>query len=141
MVHIPLRVRDAVRQRANGQCEYCQAQELIGVLLVVDHILPLSLGGETEAENLCLACFHCNSYKSSFRTGLDLETQLEASLLNPRLDSWTDHLLWVAEGLELVGLTPIGRATIVRLQMNRPAIVRARRAWIRAGIHPPILDT
>lgn len=137
MAYIPLSFRRAVRQRAKGQCEYCQAQELIGVLLVVDHIKPLSYGGETDIENLCLACFHCNSYKSDFRIGIDLETRLESPLYNPRLDRWSEHFLWVAAGLELTGLTPTERATISRLRMNRPAIVTARRAWIRAGMHPP----
>ncbi|MCY3833551.1 MAG: HNH endonuclease signature motif containing protein [Chloroflexi bacterium] len=137
MAYIPLRFRKAVRQRANGQCEYCQAQELIGVLLVVDHIKPLSSGGETDIENLCLACFHCNSYKSDFRIGTDLETGFESPLFNPRLDRWSEHFLWAAAGMELTGLTPIGRATISRLRMNRPAIVTARRAWIKAGMHPP----
>ena len=137
MAYIPLSFRRAVRQRAKGQCEYCQAQALIGVLLVVDHIKPLSYGGETNIANLCLACFHCNSYKSDFRIGIDLETRLESPLYNPRLDRWSEHFLWVAAGLELTGLTPIGRATISRLRMNRPAIVTARRAWIRAGMHPP----
>ena len=137
MAYIPLSSQRAIRHRANGQCEYCQAQELIGVLLVVDHIKPLSYGGETDIENLCLACFHCNSYKSDFRTGIDLETQHESPLFNPRLDRWSDHFVWVAAGLEMTGLTPIGRATISRLRMNRPAIVTARRAWIKAGIHPP----
>ncbi|MDE2854434.1 MAG: HNH endonuclease signature motif containing protein [Chloroflexota bacterium] len=134
---MPLRFRQVVRERANEQCEYCQAQELIGILLVVDHIKPLSYGGETDIENLCLACFHCNSYKSDFRIGIDMETRLESRLFNPRLDRWAEHFLWVAAGLELTGLTSIGRATISRLRMNRPAIVTARRAWIKAGMHPP----
>ena len=110
-------------------------------MLVVDHILPLSLGGATELENLCLACFHCNSYKSTFRTAVDMVTQLESPLFNPRLDNWFDHFQWVAAGLELIGLTPMGRATIARLRMNRPDIVTARRAWIQAGIHPPDIAT
>lgn len=100
MAYIPLRFRKVARQCANGQCEYCQAQELIGVLLVVDHIKPLSYGGETDIANLYLACFHCNSYKSDFRVGLDLETWLESPLFNPRLDRWSDHFLWVAARLE-----------------------------------------
>ena len=137
MAYIPFSFRKAVRQRANGQCEYCQAQELIGVLLVVDHILPLSSGGETESQNLCLACFHCNSYKYNFQTGFDSETQLETPLFNPRLDKWSDNFQWIADESEMIGLTPTGRATIFRLRMNRPTIVTARRAWIRTGLHPP----
>ena len=106
-------------------------------MLVVDHITPLSYGGVTDIDNLCLACFHCNSYKSDFRIGIDLETHLESPLFNPRLDRWSEHFLWVNVGMELTGLTPVGRATISRLRMNRPEIVTARSAWIKAGMHPP----
>jgi hypothetical protein len=37
----------------------------------------------------------------------------------------------------MIGLTPIGRATIVRLHMNRDAMIESRRRWAEAGWHPP----
>jgi len=39
--------------------------------------------------------------------------------------------------LRVVGLTAIGRATIVALKMNNEVIVDARRRWVSAGWHPP----
>lgn len=39
--------------------------------------------------------------------------------------------------LEIEGVTPIGRATVAALRMNRPLPVRARRVWVAAGMHPP----
>jgi hypothetical protein len=39
-----------------------------------------------------------------------------------------------------VGITPIGRATLLALRMNHPIIVEARRLWVAAGWHPPEED-
>ena len=41
-------------------CVYCGAVEN----LVVDHMIPLALGGDDDLENLALACKECNSGKS-----------------------------------------------------------------------------
>ena len=40
---------------------------------------------------------------------------------------------------EMKGLTAVGRATIAGLQMNRPALVRARAMWVKLDEHPPKL--
>jgi hypothetical protein len=44
---------------------------------------------------------------------------------------------WVEGGTQVHGLSPIGRATVTRLKMNRPAIVVARQRWAAGGYHPP----
>ncbi|MEA2061027.1 MAG: HNH endonuclease signature motif containing protein [Thermodesulfobacteriota bacterium] len=41
----------------------------------VDHIIPVSFGGNTIPENLCLACFSCNVHKSAKQVGKDPLTQ------------------------------------------------------------------
>ncbi|MDJ1180841.1 hypothetical protein PJF56_18430 [Roseofilum sp. BLCC_M91] len=41
---------------------------------------------------------------------------------------------------EMIGLTEVGRAAIATLQMNRPALVRAREMWVELGEHPPVTD-
>ena len=46
-----------VRERACFLCEYCRLrQDLCPEPFEVDHILPLSAGGPTRSDNLCLAC-------------------------------------------------------------------------------------
>jgi hypothetical protein len=60
-----------------------------------------------------------------------------AALFNPRTQHWTDHFEWIADATYVRGLTPTGRATVVRLKMNRPALVIARSRWVEAGFHPP----
>lgn len=53
--------------------------------------------------------------------------------------------MWTADGLRIIGITPIGRATCHRLDLNderhnEGSIVKARRLWLRGGWHPPEAD-
>ena len=137
MAYIPRLVRDEVRQRAQGLCEYCQTSEVIVVEMVIDHILPETSGGKTILENLCLSCISCNSYKRDFQFGVDPNTGESVGLFNPREEEWREHFTWSVDGSLVIGLTPIGRATVERLRMNREPIVQARRRWVLAGWHPP----
>jgi hypothetical protein len=53
--------RQLVRQRSNFLCEYCHSGEAGSTaVFTFDHILPQSLGGNDDAENLALACIRCN---------------------------------------------------------------------------------
>ncbi|MBW4443609.1 MAG: hypothetical protein KME10_20715 [Plectolyngbya sp. WJT66-NPBG17] len=57
-----------------------------------------------------------------------------------------DHFIWTADGTRILGITPMGRATCDRLDMNddryqgERSIVEARTLWIEAGWHPPDED-
>jgi hypothetical protein len=44
--------------------------------------------------------------------------------------------VWSVDGLLLLGLTPIGRATITALALNRERMVAIRAADIAVGRHP-----
>jgi hypothetical protein len=100
----------------------------------IEHIDP---SGGDDSDNLCLACSSCNLSKSVATTALDFLTGTEVALFNPRIQYWQDHFEWIDNGLRILGKTPIGRATISRLKMNQPRLVRARRNWIVSGTHPP----
>ena len=138
--------RNLVRSRANFLCEYCHsAEESSSTLFTIDHILPRSIGGSDELENLALACHRCNNNRYNFVTGTDPETEQEVTLFNPRQQQWSEHFNWSADGLEIMGITPTGRGTCDRLDLNdlyhnEGAIIRVRRLWIRAGWHPPSND-
>ncbi|MFB2935233.1 HNH endonuclease [Aerosakkonemataceae cyanobacterium BLCC-F154] len=135
--------RQLVRERANYLCEYCHSlEEASAAQFAIDHILPQSLGGSDELSNLALACQRCNGYRYNFITGIDPQTQQEIPLFNPRQDKWADHFIWTADGLRIEGITPTGRATCNRLDLNddyhnEGSIVRARRLWLRGGWYPP----
>uniref|UniRef100_A0A803Q3R2 HNH nuclease domain-containing protein n=1 Tax=Cannabis sativa TaxID=3483 RepID=A0A803Q3R2_CANSA len=51
--------RKNILYRDNYTCQYCYSQEN----LTIDHVLPISRGGEWEWENLVTACSKCNSKK------------------------------------------------------------------------------
>jgi 5-methylcytosine-specific restriction endonuclease McrA len=62
---IPAELRRLVIERARGCCEYCGAQAgFSSDPFTVDHIIPRSLGGPTNLENLAYSCFGCNQHKS-----------------------------------------------------------------------------
>jgi hypothetical protein len=62
------RLRFNIFERDNFTCQYC-GKRPPEVVLEIDHIIPVSKGGETEHENLLTACFECNRGKSAFEIG------------------------------------------------------------------------
>lgn len=131
-------VRQRVRQRAGNRCEYCLShQHYVMGKLVIDHVMPAAHGGSNDEDNLCLACKLCNGHKWAKTEAIDAESEQTTLLFNPRLRKWEDHFVWSVDGVEVIGLTPIGRATIIALRMNDEPAVTVRRYWVRAGWHPP----
>ncbi|GIK65504.1 MAG: HNH endonuclease [Chloroflexota bacterium] len=128
-----------VHQRADFCCEYCQtSQEIIGQAMHVEHIDP---NGPDHPDNLCLSCATCNLSKARATIGRDPESGDAFPLFNPRVQVWSEHFVWIQGGQRLMGLTPIGRATIERLKINMDRVVNARAYWIKAGGHPPKLKS
>jgi hypothetical protein len=101
------------------------------------HLVPEAAGGQTAAENLCLACFSCNVHKGAQQIGVDPLSGETVFLFHPVRQRWPDHFTWDESRTQIVGLTPCGRATVAALQLNNPTVVRARRRWVDAGWHPP----
>lgn len=58
------RLRYEVLQRDYYRCRYC-GRTAPDVKLTIDHLVPVSLGGEDKPENLVTACSDCNAGKSS----------------------------------------------------------------------------
>jgi hypothetical protein len=127
------RLRRLIRERANFRCEYCHLPEEVAELrFQADHIVAEKHGGASLAENLCWACFRCNSHKGPNLAGLDEKTGQMARLFNPRTDTWKEHFNW--SGPKLIGRTPVGRVTINVLSMNRMETVLLRRSLLAEGI-------
>jgi len=135
--YIAKAIRQRVAAAALHRCGYClTSQEFSGAQFAVEHILPLVHEGSNEEENLWLACGWCNSYKSSQTDGVDPLTGQEVQLFNPRQQVWAEHFKWSDDGVEIIGTTACGRATVAALQLNNEFIVPARRRWVSAGWHP-----
>lgn len=57
-------LRFEILRRDSHVCRYCGAKAP-EVELVVDHVVPVSLGGADDADNLVTACRECNAGKGS----------------------------------------------------------------------------
>ena len=69
---IATKLRKLVANRANWCCEYCRSQAQFSIYrFSIDHIIPLSKGGESSLENLAYACQGCNNHKYNKTEGLD----------------------------------------------------------------------
>src|SRR6266852_2594532 len=110
-------LEELVWERTNHCCEYCRVpQQYDRLAFEIDHIIALKHRGSTLAGNLCLACFACNNHKGPNIAGVDAKTNKIVKLFNPRRHKWGAHFRW--DGPLLVGLTPIGHATITVLEIN-----------------------
>ena len=139
--------RKLIRKRANYLCEYCHSPERISATrFTVDHIVPQSLGGSDEPDNLALACRRCNERRYNFVAGYDPVTKTIVTLFNPRTEQWGQHFSWSIDGKNIIGNTPIGRATVSRFDLNderydeKDSIRNTRSLWVKAGWHPPPTD-
>lgn len=103
----------------------------------VEHVIPRSRKGRHHRANLAFACLGCNNCKYNFVEARDPSSGVIVPLFHPRKQRWTDHFTWDETFIEIVGLTPERRATVVRLQLNRPGLRSLRAVLLSAGRHPP----
>lgn len=134
---IPKKIRKQVAKRANHCCEYCKyLKAFCGDPFVIEHINPLSKDGKNTLSNYAYSCFGCNQSKFTATEAIDPITQKTVPLFHPRKNIWNEHFKWSSDLLTAEGITPIGRATIGRLRINRVELVNLRRFLIGNG-HPP----
>lgn len=133
--------KDLIRQRARGLCEYCRSPELYAThLFSIEHVVPVSKGGQEDPGNLALACQGCNNHKYVRTEGVDPATGVVVPLFHPRRQRWRDHFAWSHDYTKLLGVTPVGRATVIALQLNREGLVHLRSILAQEGVHPPHED-
>jgi hypothetical protein len=131
--------KETVSLRARGCCEYCKCPAAYSSdSFSIEHIIPRARGGDESLSNLALSCQGCNNRKFTRVESEDPVNGERASLFHPRRDHWADHFAWNADATLMIGLTPTGRATIERLQLNRPGVVNLRRILISAGLHSSV---
>jgi 5-methylcytosine-specific restriction endonuclease McrA len=137
--YIPIDIERRVRKDAQNRCGYCLSpQRLVMARLEMEHIIPIAKGGSNDESNLWLACPICNRYKSDKITNIDSETGEIVKLFNPRTQVWSEHFFWTKDGLQIVGKTPTGRATVKALHLSDDAdALEVRSYWVLAGWHPP----
>jgi hypothetical protein len=97
------------------------------------------LASDEDLDNLVLSCPPCHRRKGRATHAIDPISGTTVALFNPRRDNWRAHFAIdrVQAAFVLVGLTPIGRATVDRLGMNDEHAIQARLFWAFAGLFPP----
>ncbi|MDP6353648.1 MAG: HNH endonuclease signature motif containing protein [Planctomycetota bacterium] len=133
--------RRLVADRAHGCCEYCLSQRRFSPdPFAVEHVIPESRQGPTVPDNLALSCQGCNGHKFTAIEAPDPLSLKLVPLYHPRLDQWQDHFRWSEDFLQILGTSATGRATIVRLRLNRKEVVNLRELLTKLDKHPPDYD-
>jgi hypothetical protein len=102
-----------------------------------EHIQPRSRRGETLFGNLAWACQGCNNHKYNKSSARDPLTGEVVPLFNPRRRHWAEHFTWNEDGTLILGLSPVGRATVEALHLNRKGLVNLRQVLFSVREHPP----
>jgi hypothetical protein len=130
------RIREHVRERAGGRCEYCRFHEEDLPLwpFHLDHIVAEQHLGTDDPANLAWACQRCNLCKGTNLTAIDPDSARIVRLFSPRTDRWEEHFAFEANCI--LGLTPTGRATAWLLQMNCTERMELRTELMASGRWP-----
>lgn len=128
-------LRQQVRERANGRCEYCLLHEEDAVFPhEADHVIAEKHGGATTLENLAWACAICNLYKGTDIGSVVQETGQIAALYNPRRQARNRHFRF--EDGRIEPLTVTGRVTATLLHFNDARRVEERVGLAEIGRYP-----
>lgn len=112
--------------RAGYLCEYCHTP-LNDMVCELDHIWPISRQGLDIPENIATSCGRCNRNKGNYVEWIDRVTGRTLCLFNPRDHEWSEHFR--IENSEVIGITPIGRATSALLFRQTPNYVPPDLQW------------
>ncbi len=139
MTYISAELRRSVIERAGGCCEYCRMATADRLLpFEIDHIIAEKHGGDTDADNLCLACYRCNGFKGSDIASADPVTGAATFLFHPRHQRWEDHFR--LRGGVIEPLTPEGRVTVLILRLNAPEQIAQRTALMVEERYPCLAE-
>ncbi len=131
---VPASLRQLVAERAAHRCEYCLLPQAVALHQhEPDHIVPRQHGGETQENNLALACLRCNRYKGPNVGSFDPLTGVLVPLFNPRTQAWASHFAW--DGATVQPLTPEARVTVKVLRLNDADRIAERQRLIEVGLY------
>lgn len=74
------RLRFEVLRRDGHTCRYCGGSAP-DVKLTVDHVIPVTLGGSDDANNLVTACHGCNAGKASISPDSPIVEEVDATAM------------------------------------------------------------
>jgi hypothetical protein len=127
-------LRQLVSERAVNRCEYCLLPQIAALHKhEPDHIVPLQHGGESEENNLALACMRCNRYKGPNIGSIDPVTLQLVPFFNHESKDWGDH--FELDAAIIRPLTPEGRVTVKILRVNDEDRVEERQRLLAVGLY------
>lgn len=114
-------VFEELLKMSNNKCAYCEGSIGLDYQTERDHFYPVSKYPEKEKcwDNLLPACRRCNGTKSDWDTA-------EEPIVNPTIDIPKEHLSYTLCGFEARDNSPMGRNTIVCLNLNELAFMAIR---------------
>ena len=128
--------KNYVRERAGNCCEYCLVSQSARLIRFhVDHIIAKKHNGSDDEDNLCLACYECNGFKSENVAALDPLTGDASKFYHPRQQTWDKHFTLNPDAT-ISGLTPEGRTTVRVLRINDIERVNQRLGEMAVGDYP-----
>ena len=110
-------------------------QSLQGATFHIEHVVPRVKGGQSNSNNLALACPSCNLHKADRVSSQPSSSITAVAFFNPRSEVWADHFEW--DDYTLVGKTEVGRVTIQALDLNHERRIKIRQAEQLFGLFPP----
>lgn len=120
-------IKSAVRQDSHGKCMYCEQQVDFGE---IDHIQPVSHCPDqiVDWDNLGLVCKECNTHKNNYYAPAE-------PLINPYLHDPPRHLHFLGPIVHPLNFDVIGYRTLLRLQLNRAALIQKRANRLTSLLH------
>ena len=117
-------LRKAVFERDNYTCQYCGCSGS-DVCLEIDHIIPVSRGGNSDIRNLVTACEHCNRSKNNRLIGIQ-----ELRELAERIGSTAEYLTGMLDEEDMQILDPNGEKRSEKVMLYlRPSLYVDVKDW------------
>ncbi|MEM9886463.1 MAG: HNH endonuclease signature motif containing protein [Bacteroidota bacterium] len=135
-MYISDKVRMAVAERANFQCEYYRIYESNSFYTFqVEHIISRKHGGNSDLDNLAYAYPSCNRLKGSDLGSILLPDEQFFRFFNPRKNEWLDNFEVHNSG-SLYAKTSEAAITIKIFKLNHPDTVIERKLLIEMQRFP-----
>jgi hypothetical protein len=123
------RLRFRVLARSNFSCVYCGTHAAAEVQLVVDHVIPIALGGTNDETNLAASCEPCNQGKGATSIVAAGATFLGWLRMQRDRDDWVGDLA-DGEKQRMISVEPTSYREFAHLLSGRGACQEAlHSAW------------
>lgn len=115
--NVPNELRQAVFERDNYTCQYC-GRSCEKAELEIEHVIPISKGGNNDIRNLATACSECNRSK-----GARILTIGELQQIADKINSSLEYLM------SLANEEPQNERSVKFMLYLTPELIAQIRTW------------